>query len=194
MWRRLLGAFLVAALGFTLLAANARASVSIAATWEGLLAESTGAAVMTPVEARSVWENGRIYTYTRLSVDRTVAGDLSQGSTVWVRTMGGVVGKVGQSVEGEAVFVPGHSSLLFLHAGPAGAFEVTARGQGQYPVVADDSRAPPRLVRSNSAGAILPRAGAAGAGSRLAAEAIHGRLVDDVALEIAADWGRTHRK
>ena len=32
MWRRLLGVFLVAALGFTLLAANARASVSIAAT------------------------------------------------------------------------------------------------------------------------------------------------------------------
>jgi hypothetical protein len=176
-------------------AADAQASVSLAATWDGLLQESTAAAVMTPAETQAVWENGRIYTYTHLTVDRTVAGDLAAGSRLWVRTMGGVVGKIGQIVEGEPVFVPGHASLLFLHAGPAATFEVTARAQGQFPVVIDNPQAQPRLVRSGAMGAILPRSSEPGAQAlpRLAADVVHGRAVDDVALEIAADWERTHR-
>jgi hypothetical protein len=177
-------------------ATEARASVSLAATWDGLLQESTAAEVMTPAESRAVWENGRIYTYTRLTADRAVAGDLPAGSSVWVRTLGGVVGKIGQIVEGEPVFAPGHSSLLFLHPGPAGTFEVTARAQGQFPVVTDSPQAPPRLVRSGAMGAILPRASEPGAEAlpRLAADVVHGRPVDDVAHEIAADWERTHRR
>jgi hypothetical protein len=151
---------------------------------------------MTLAETQAVWENGRIYTYTRLTVDRAVAGDLPAGSSVWVRTLGGVVGKIGQIVEGEPVFAPGHASLLFLHPGPAGTFEVTARAQGQFPVVIDNPQAPPRLVRSGAMGAILPRASEPGAQAvpRLAAEVVHNRPVDDVAHEIAADWERTHRR
>jgi len=178
-------------------ATEARASVSLPATWDGLLQESTAAAVMTPAEARAVWENGRIYTYTRLTVDRAVTGDLAAGSSVWVRTMGGVVGKIGQIVEGEPVFSPGHASLLFLHPGPtAGMFEVTARAQGQFPVVVDDPQKLPHLVRSGAVGGLVPRSSAPGAQAppRLAADVVHGRAVDDVAQEIAADWERTHRR
>jgi hypothetical protein len=187
------GAGFVVPLG---IATEARASVSLAATWDGLLQESTAAAVMTPAETQSVWENGRIYTYTRLTVDRAVAGDLPAGSSVWVRTMGGVVGKIGQMVEGEPVFAPGHASLLFLHPGPAATFEVTARAQGQFPVVIDNPQAPPRLVRSGVAGGLLPRASEPGAQARprLAADVVHGRAVDDVVREIAADWERAHRR
>ena len=36
------------------------------------------------------------------------------------------------------MFAPGDTSLLFLRPGPIGAYDVTARGQGQFPVVADD--------------------------------------------------------
>jgi hypothetical protein len=196
----LVGGFVVA-----LTAGDVRASVSIAATWDGLLQESTAAVVTSPIESQSVWEGGRIYTYTHLRVDRAVAGGLPNGSDVWVRTLGGVVGKIGQIVDGEPVFVPGRSSLVFLHPGPIGAFEVTARGQGQFPVVADDPKVPARVVRSNTVGAILPRpattrsrAGPGGAGDlpsgalRLAAEVVHGRTVDDVARDIVADWARTH--
>jgi hypothetical protein len=191
MLRRLLaGCALLAGLLLTLVARDVRASVSLAATWEALLHESTAAVVVTPIEARAVWEDGRIYTYTHVNVDRAIAGELASGASPWVRTMGGVVGKIGQIVDGEPVLVPGRSSLVFLHPGPVGAFEVTARGQGQFPVVVDDPRLPARVVRSNSAGAILPRPGNAGA-PRLAAEVIHGRPVDDVAREIAADWART---
>jgi hypothetical protein len=182
---------LLAALVVTLAATGARASVSIAVTWDGLLQGSTEAAVLSPLESRSVWEDGRIYTYTRLGVDRPVAGTLPTSSSVWVRTMGGVVGKIGQIVEGEAVFTPGHASLVFLHPGPAGTFEVTARGQGQFPVIVDGPTTPPRVVRSNAMGAILPRASAPN-NVRLAVEVLHGRVLDDVASDIAADWGRTH--
>jgi hypothetical protein len=171
---------------------DARASVSIAVTWESLLTESTAAAVVTPVEARSVWEGGRVYTYTRVRVDRPIAGGLSANGDAWVRTMGGVVGKIGQIVEGEAVLVTGRSSLLFLRAGPAGTLDVTARGQGQFPVVADvDPAKPAHLVRSHSVGALLPPR-ATTATPLLAADALHGRVVEDAVRDIAGAWSRTH--
>jgi len=197
--RWVLGAFL---LGMLLVVGDARASVSIAVTWDGLLRESTAAAIVTPIEARSVWEDGRIYTYTHVRVERPIAGDLGAGGDAWVRTMGGVVGKIGQIVDGEPVLVPGQSSLLFLHAGPVGAYEVTARGQGQFPVVLDDPKNPAtaHFVRSTSVGAlVLPRAATSAAGStsasppqRLAADVVHGRAIDDVAHEIADAWKPTH--
>jgi hypothetical protein len=167
---RKLVAMLVVAL-VTLVSGGARASVSIAVTWEGLLHESAAAAVVMPVEARAVWENGRIYTYTRVHVDRAVAGELASGSEAWVRTMGGVVGKVGQIVDGEPVLVAGRPSLLFLRPGPVGAYEVTARGQGQFPVVTEDPKVGPRVVRNRSVGAIVPRPASAVV-QRLAAEAL----------------------
>jgi hypothetical protein len=182
----------------SLLERPAAASVSVAATWDGLLHESTAAVLVTAAESRAVWENGRIYTYTRVHVDRPVAGALGTGSDAWVRTMGGVVGKVGQIVEGEAAFAPGEGSLLFLRPGPVGSFIVTARAQGQFPVV-NDGASPAHLVKSNVAGMLVgPHPGqssapaTAVAAPRLAAEAIHGRLVDDVAREVAAAWNSTH--
>jgi hypothetical protein len=188
---RKLVAVLVMAFLVTLVSSAARASVSVAVTWDGLLHESVAAAVVTPVEARTVWENGRIYTYTRVHVDRAVAGELAAGTDAWVRTMGGVVGKVGQIVDGEPVLATGRPSLLFLHPGPIGAYEVTARGQGQFPVVTEDPKVGPRVVRNRSVGALVPRP-AGVVIQRLAAEALHDRPVEDVARDVAADWDRTH--
>src|SRR5579862_3474972 len=71
----------------SLVAADAAASVSIAATFDGLLHDSTTAAVVTAAESHAVWEDGRIYTYTHVHVSRAVAGELSTGGEAWVRTM-----------------------------------------------------------------------------------------------------------
>jgi len=183
------------ALCVTLLVADARASVSIAVTWDGLLRESTAAALVTALDGRAIWEGDRIYTYTHVRVDRGVAGELATGDEAWVRTMGGVVGKVGQVVDGEPVLTRGQTSLLFLHpipARPAGAFDVTARGQGQFPVVADEKTLP-HLVRSTSAGALVaPRTPGPVATPRLAADVVHGRVIDDVARDVTAAWSGTH--
>jgi hypothetical protein len=169
-----------------------RASVSIAVSWENLLQASTVAAVMTPVDARSAWENGRIYTYSHVRVAREIAGTLPSGGDVWVRTMGGNVGDTGQRVEGEPQLVVGEPSLLFLQPGPHGSFHVTARAQGQFPVVAASAQRPAYVVRSTSVGALVPRQSSTAVSTLLADEALHGRTVDDAVLQIVSAWGRTH--
>jgi hypothetical protein len=192
-----LGVALCAPLVGPLCPDDAPASVSIAVTWESLLHESTAAVLVTSIDSRPVWENGRIYTYTRVHVDRSVAGDLGENSDAWVRTMGGVVGKVGQIVEGEAAFAPGESSLLFVHPGPVGAFVVTARGQGQFPL-ARDPTLPPRIIKSYSVGMLVAprvtRTAQGGASIRLAAEVLHDRPIEEAAAEVASAWGATHAR
>jgi hypothetical protein len=175
----------------------ARASVSIAVTWDGLLRASTAAAVVTPADATSVWENGRILTYTHVTIDRAVAGPVTTGGDAWVRTLGGIVGNVGQQVEGEAGFSPGRPSLVFLRAHPdsgrAATFDVAARGQGQFPVVAADGRQPARVERSHPAGMIVPpRILSPLVEPRLAADILHDCTVDEAAQNIQSAWSRLH--
>lgn len=171
---------------------RAAASVSVAVSWQGLLEASTVAAVATPVEARSAWEDGRIYTYSLVRVTRAIAGALPSDGAVWVRTMGGIVGDIGQRIEGEPELFVGQSSLLFLQPGPNGSFHVTARAQGQFPVIAASAERPAYVVRSHSVGALVPRQASVGVQTPLAGEALHGRSVDDAAVQILSAWGRTH--
>jgi hypothetical protein len=115
--RRLLlkvAAVVVAVSAASVVAGRAGASVSLAVSWEKLLQTSTEAVIATPVDSRSAWEGGRIYTYSHVHVDRAIAGTLPAGGEAWIRTMGGIVGDIGQQVEGEAELVSGQPSLLFL--------------------------------------------------------------------------------
>jgi hypothetical protein len=154
-------------------------------------------AVMTPFEQQMVWEDNRIYTYTHEHVDSTVAGVLKTGDEVWVRTMGGVVGPIGQVVDGEAVLTVGRPSLLFVHEGPAGALQVTARAQGQFAIVLD-AQNHQRVVRSSAVGALVaphPGTGGVPAGATpgpLATDVLHNHSLDDAARDIGAAWGRIH--
>jgi hypothetical protein len=175
----------------------AHASVSIAVTWDGLLRASTAVAVVTPADATSVWENGRILTYTHVTIDRAVAGSVTTGGDAWVRTLGGIVGNVGQQVEGEAGFSPGRPSLVFLRAHPdsgrAATFDVTARGQGQFPVVPADGRQTARVERSHPAGMIVPpRILSPLVEPRLAADILHDCTLDEAAQNIQSAWSRLH--
>jgi len=177
--------------------ALARASVSIAVSWEWLLHESSSACIVTAMESRGAWENGRIYTFTRVHIDRAVAGSLATGGDAWVRTMGGVVGDIGQRVEGEAALAPGQSSLLFLRPGPSTviphSFEVTARGQGHFPLESADPKLPLRIAPGHALGLLVrPRVIQTDASSRLAAEVLLGRTVDEAVREVAATWNQTH--
>ncbi len=146
----------------------AAASVSISMSLEQLVAGSRTVVVGTAAERKSRWEElggaKRIVTYTRIAVDTSVAGEPAK--EVWVRTLGGVVDKVGQLVPGDARIAPGSRSLLFLAKADDGALVVTGMAQGHYPVVAE--QAPPgagvaaprlRLAASPDGGAIVPRPG-----------------------------------
>ena len=204
-----------------LVPSDAQASVSIAVGFDALVKDAESVGVATPVEAKSVWEEGRIYTYTRVKIDQGVAGELGTGAEGWVRTMGGVVGKIGQLVDGEPVLTTGKPSLLFMRKfKQGGTWEVSARAQGQYPVVVDDNNAKLRkVIRSHAVGVLFPPkaevvAGpppppstASGAGVkaidptttgtevakvRLANEFLHDRPLDDVTRDIATAWKRLH--
>jgi hypothetical protein len=197
----------------TFVSTDARASVMIAVTWDALLKDASSVALVTPVEARSVWEDGRIYTYTRVRVDNGVAGELGTGAETFVRTLGGVVGKIGQVVDGEPVLTVGRQSLLFLHPGPLGSTEVSARAQGQFAITFDENKQP-KLVRSSGVGVLFPpKAGLAVDPTKgnlsgqsiattpvshspgpLAGEMLHNKPLADGIRDIAAAWKRAHGK
>lgn len=141
---------------------DAHASVSIAVGYEALVKDADAVGVVTPVESKTVWEEGRIVTYTRVKVEQGVAGDFGTGAEGWVRTLGGVVGKIGQLVDGEPVFTANKSSLVFLRKWKgSGTWEVSARAQGQYPIVVNETdKTRPlgqrRVMRSGAVGMLLP--------------------------------------
>lgn len=193
----------LAGLACLLGAADACASVQIAVVFDALVRDSAAIDQGTCVEQRSLWEDGRIVTYSRVVVQRTLAGD-GRGE-VWVRTLGGVVGDVGQLVEGEAVLQIGKPTMLFLHATPtAGVYEVTARAQGQF-VLAADSSGTVRLRPAANVGALLApperhlalvrsqaRAPLTKEATMLARDVAAGKTVDDLARDVALAWARTH--
>jgi hypothetical protein len=184
---------------------DASASVSIAVLFDELVRDSSAAAIMTPVEQRSIWEDGRIITYTHVHLDRTVGGTVE--SDPWIRTMGGAVGRIGQSVEGEAVLTVGRPALFFLQPrteSGAGVYEVTARAQGQFPVVLDEQQKE-RFVHASGVGALVPTpknridqitrlrvAAGAPPSAQLASDVLHKRPVNEGAQEVASAWGRLH--
>ncbi len=185
------------ALPLLVLASDARASVSFTVVLDALVEESSAACVATPVDSKSVWEDGRIATYTRVHVDRVLAGSL--GDEVWVKTLGGAVGDVGQMVDGEAVLRRGQQSVLFLTT-YEGSLVVTARGQGQFAIVRDGAAL--RLRKNAHAGALLAPNPAALAKVRArttapiavspARDALDGKTIDDAATVVSAAWQRTH--
>jgi hypothetical protein len=191
---------------------DADASVSIAVGFDQLVKDADTVAVITAGDSNSVWEENRIFTYTKVHVDQGVAGELNAGNDTIVRTMGGVVGDIGQQVDGEAVLIKDKPSVLFLRKYKTGAYEVSARGQGQYPVVIDPQTKLRTMIRSTQAGMILPpkpsnvpasgivtqsvapnpNAPAATTTVKLAHEILHNRQIDDGAKEIATAWKRLH--
>jgi hypothetical protein len=172
--------------GLLALAPATLASVVRPQTLENLVDRAQVVVVCTPAESKSVWEGGRIVTYTRVDVQETVAG---QGAaSVWVRTLGGEVGEFGQRVDGEATLEAGKPTLLFLESTGAGAYVVAARAQGQFFL---EARPAGRILRPHpSMGAFMtkgPRDVVLPAADRLKA-----RALEDAARDIRSRWEKSH--
>lgn len=145
--------------GSALAPATAEASVSLLVSLEELVRGSAFVVVGTPTEHRSEWaelpSGRRIVTYTKVTVDKSLAG--APPKELWVRTLGGVVGKIGQTVSGEAKLKKGEKAVLFL--AKAGSDHVVASmAQGHYPVE-KDAKGVLRLRASPDAGLLLPQPG-----------------------------------
>lgn len=122
----------------------AEATLAREITLRQLVVRADLAVIVTPEESTAVWEDlegggKRIVTYTRLRVGETVfgpAGGAASSKDVWVRTLGGIVGEIGQQVEGEAEFRTGERSLVFLLHRGDGTHVVIDMAQGHYPITA----------------------------------------------------------
>lgn len=137
----------------------AQASISVLLSLDELVTRSSAVVVGTAGERKSQWEevggSRRIVTYTKIKVDRTIAG--SAGSEVWVRTLGGAVDKIGQAVSGEAQIATGAKSVLFLMK-RGDVTLVTGMAQGHYPISLDD-KGVSRLRASPDAGTQIRQPG-----------------------------------
>lgn len=137
---------------------EAAATTSVTLTLEELVELSRSVAVVEPVERSSRWEevgdSKRIVTYTKLVVHDVVTGERTE--EVWVRTLGGKVGKIGQHVAGEAQLTIGERALVFLSK--AGEVNVIAgMAQGHYPLVEKDGVI--RLKSSPDTGNLVEKRG-----------------------------------
>jgi len=151
--RRFLGLSLASTAALLLSERPAAASIARALSLQALVRASDRALFGTALAAESRWEvaggRRRIVTHTRVRVDERIAGP-DDGSELWVRTLGGKVGDVGQIVHGEALLLVGEPALLFLAPSADGALSVAGMAQGHYPVrTAEDGerrlRPSPRL-------------------------------------------------
>jgi hypothetical protein len=162
---------------------EAAASVSLAIAFEDLAGAAQRVVLGAPAESHAVWEDvpdigRRIVTYTRVRVERTAVGE--EAADVWVRTMGGRVGRIGQTVDGEAQVGAG-PALLFLRDRGDGTEEVVGMAQGRYPV----GRGADGLLRLEASavlGEILPRSEARPPALRV----LPGLTIDDAVARIVA--------
>lgn len=144
----------------------------------------------TPQESTSVWEDlpgvgRRIVTYTRLSIGEAVYGTTQK--QLWVRTLGGVVGDIGQRVEGEAVLVPGERSLLFLTATGSGTHTVAELAQGHYLVKQEKAGEGPRVRPSPRHGNVVPVRPEERERAKVAREVLAGRELAEAVTVIRAE-------
>jgi hypothetical protein len=171
---------------------TAAASTAIEMTVSDLVERSTLVAAGTPLESTSLWEDSdtgrgrRIVTYTRLRIDRTIDGDAQ--SEVWVRTLGGHVGDLGQHVDGEAVLVTDRPGLFFLRAIAGGTHAVVGMSQGHYPLEAEPGGLSLRLRTPRGLGRLVERLGVPQPTDRPPARIeLVGRTLDEAAQLVVAE-------
>lgn len=167
---------------------GASASTFVELSLADLLRLSNSVVVGTATEQMSLWEGAdgargrRIVTYTRVRVDKVVDGAVASPD-VWVRTLGGHVGDIGQVVDGEAVFVVQQSGIIFLRARGDGTHAVAAMAQGHFPVRAPRAGEPPRIAVRTALGRLVPAVEA----KRSASLDLDEKTVDEAAYIIEAE-------
>jgi hypothetical protein len=123
-----------------LLAPLAHATLLVALDVEGLAGSSDAVvrATVTRVSSRWTRDGGRIVTDIELDVAETWKGGVRK--TIVVMQPGGVVGDLGQRVDGVATFALGEDVVLFLEA-RGDRFTVAGLAQGRFKVEASSDGA-----------------------------------------------------
>jgi len=107
----------LAALLLGLAPAAASATTIVPITTEELTRRSDEVLVATVRASTSRWEHGLIVTDHELLVEASIRGRTLVRSTVFVRTPGGVVGRIAQTIPDAPMLEVGRSYLFFLSGG-----------------------------------------------------------------------------
>ena len=145
----------IATLALLALAAPARAALAVPATVEDLARSSEAVVRGRVLGARAHWSSDRlrIFTTTEVEVASTWRG--TAPARVQVVVPGGIVGDLGQRVDGMATFTAGEEVVLFLaRSGGVGPYRVAGSAQGKFTVQAGKVR--PDLSRTAFVEAPLP--------------------------------------
>lgn len=123
---------------------TANASLSRGLSLAELVGRSAHTVVATALDARSDWAliggRRRIVTDTRVRIEETLAGKAPAESEIEVRVLGGIVGDIGERVDGQAELVLGEPAVAFLMPiSPVLAY-VTGAAQGHYRLLADSQK------------------------------------------------------
>lgn len=174
----------------------AQASTVLALTVQDLVDRADAVVVGIPKSRTARWESGKIVTYTTVSIDSNVAGAGKAGESFVVRTLGGVVGEIGQQVAGEATLPLDVPQVFFLRpmpagtTAPAGTRTVVGMAQGALRVVVGKdkiARLEPRLDGL----ALVPQAGVKVPAAHVA---LAGKSVADATIDIRAAWAKRAAK
>jgi hypothetical protein len=135
----------------TALALPANAGAAVPISLAELVWTSSAIVIGSPLEATSHWEQDgdtrRIVTVSKVEVLQPLDRRAPRDSHLYVQTLGGRVGGIGQVVHGEASLDRGHPQVLFLTPGTLGRLRVMGMAQGHYPL-RDDVSGTPRLRQS----------------------------------------------
>ncbi len=107
-----------------------------------LVEQSATRVVATPLETTSKWEgegdSRRIVSYTPLEVHYHLDERSAGATQPVVRTLGGIVGDIGQLVSTEASLLSGHPCVCFLRPSADGTMLFAGMAQGHYALSLDD--------------------------------------------------------
>ena len=112
---------------------SAHATIMVRRSIDDLTRDADVVAVATAGGAHASWSDGHIVTDVSVQLDRVVRGT-PEASTVTVRLPGGMIGDVGQRVEGAASLEAGNRYVLFLHRDVPGRYFTVSMSQGVLPV------------------------------------------------------------
>lgn len=89
-------------------------------------------------KAESFWQGTRIYTRIEVAVEQVWAGQTPNTKVIDVITPGGVVGNIGQRVDGAAVLPANQRVVLHLRHDVADEYSPVAMAQGVWHIAAGD--------------------------------------------------------
>jgi hypothetical protein len=140
-------------IGIVLIALTASATTLAPLRLADLAQESTAIARLRCLGARSLWEQGEIWTETRFAVVQREKGDLP--GIVIVRLLGGTAGNLHSHVDEVPTFRAGEEVYLFLWNREDEPYRVLGWSQGTFRVARDAQSGLETVTQDSSGGAIF---------------------------------------